>query len=158
VQRRLLDEVDKVDVLAALEACTDLQRFLSVAGGVIGLAVLAAGALRQAVVPTFIAADVFPQEGILLYGAFFTGFVDARVRASPSHAQATGRGDPRALFPAGTDARPHRRRVHELGGQAHRLGESAPAARLTAQQLQASLLILAPLLSAVITAVLPTLL
>jgi hypothetical protein len=42
---------------------------------VIGLAVLAAGALRKATVPEFVASREFPQEGILLYGASFTGLL-----------------------------------------------------------------------------------
>src|SRR5918996_2116660 len=52
-----------------------ILRFLSVAGAVIGLAVLAAGALRKATVPEFVADRAFPQEGILLYGAFFTALL-----------------------------------------------------------------------------------
>ena len=52
VQRRVNDQeegpVDKDDVPAALEARSQILRFLSVAGAVIGLAVLAAGALRKA--------------------------------------------------------------------------------------------------------------
>jgi hypothetical protein len=45
------EPIGEDDVAAALEARSRILRFLSVAGAVIGLAVLAAGALRKATVP-----------------------------------------------------------------------------------------------------------
>jgi hypothetical protein len=60
---RATGRIGEDDVAAALEARSQILRFLSVAGGVIGLAVLAAGALRKATVPEFVANGDFPQEG-----------------------------------------------------------------------------------------------
>jgi len=143
------------DVAAALEARSRILRFLSVAGGVIGLAVLAAGALRKATVPDFVAEGDFPQEGILLYGAFFTGLL--LLVYGPAHA---------ALKRLGVRIRDHYFPLSEMPapdvdtfkGWLDRRATLETLLQLNVtpgQQLQASLFILAPLLSAVLTALVP---
>jgi hypothetical protein len=118
---RARERIGEDDVAGALEARSRILRFLSVAGGVIGLAVLAAGALRKATVPEFVANREFPQEGIPLSempapdADSFKGWLDRRTALET---------------------------LLQLN--------VSPA-----QQLQASLFILAPLLSAVITALVP---
>ena len=143
------------DVAAALEARSRILRFLSVAGGVIGLAVLAAGALRKATVPDFVAIGDFPQEGILLYGAFFTGLL--LLVYGPAHT---------ALKRLGVRIRDHYFPLSEMlapdadtfKGWLDRRATLETLLQLNVtpgQQLQASLFILAPLLSAVLTALVP---
>jgi len=143
------------DVAAALEARSRILRFLSVAGGVIGLAVLAAGALREATVPDFVAEGDFPQEGILLYGAFFTGLL--LLVYGPAHT---------ALKRLGVRIRDHYFPLSEMPapdadtfkGWLDRRATLETLLQLNVtpgQQLQASLFILAPLLSAVLTALVP---
>jgi hypothetical protein len=143
------------DVAAALEARSRALRFLSIAGAVIGLAVLAAGALRKATVPRFVADRDFPQEAVLLYGAFFTGFL--LLVYGPAHAALKGLGArirdhyfPLSKMPA-PDA-------DSFKGWLDRRTTLETFLQLSvspAQQLQASLFILAPLLSAVIAALVP---
>jgi hypothetical protein len=152
---RAREPIGEDDVAAALEARSRILRFLSVAGAVIGLAVLAAGALRKATVPDFVAGREFPQEGILLYGAFFTGLL--LLVYGPAHA---------ALKGLGTRIRDHYFPLSEMPapdadsfkGWLDRRATLETLLQLSvspAQQLQASLFILAPLLSAVITALVP---
>jgi hypothetical protein len=152
---RATGRIGEDDVAAALEARSQILRFLSVAGGVIGLAVLAAGALRKATVPDFVAKDDFPQEGILLYGAFFTGLL--LLVYGPAHA---------ALKRLGARIRDHYFPLAEMPppdadsfkGWLDRRAALETLLQLNVtpgQQLQASLFILAPLLSAVITALVP---
>jgi hypothetical protein len=152
---RAREPIGEDDVAAALEARSRILRFLSVAGAVIGLAVLAAGALRKATVPDFVAGREFPQEGILLYGAFFTGLL--LLVYGPAHAALKGLGVrirdhyfPLSEMPApGADS---------FKGWLDRRATLETLLQLSvspAQQLQASLFILAPLLSAVITALVP---
>jgi hypothetical protein len=152
---RATGQIGEDDVAAALEARSQILRFLSVAGGVIGLAVLAAGALRKATVPEFVAKDDFPQEGILLYGAFFTGLL--LLVYGPAHA---------ALKRLGARIRDHYLPLSEMPapdadsfkGWLDRRAALETLLQLNVtpgQQLQASLFILAPLLSAVITTLVP---
>jgi hypothetical protein len=152
---RATGRIGEDDVAAALEARSQILRFLSVAGGVIGLAVLAAGALRKATVPEFVANDDFPQEGILLYGAFFTGLL--LLVYGPAHA---------ALKRLGVRIRDHYFPLSEMPAPDADSFKGWLDRRITletllqlnvtpGQQLQASLFILAPLLSAVITALVP---
>jgi len=152
---RATGRIDEDDVAAALTARAQILRFLSVAGGVIGLAVLAAGALRKATVPEFVANGDFPQEGILLYGAFFTGLL--LLVYGPAHT---------ALKRLGVRIRDHYFPLSEMPapdadtfkGWLDRRATLETLLQLNVtpgQQLQASLFILAPLLSAVLTALVP---
>jgi uncharacterized membrane protein YagU involved in acid resistance len=158
VQRRLSRreaEPGKDDLPVAIRSRSQILRFLSVAGAVIGLAVLAAGALRKAAVPEFVVDREFPQEGILLYGAFFTGLL--LLVYVPAHL---------ALRRLGLRIRDHYFPLSEMpapdsdffkGWLDKRTAlETLLQLNVTpSQQLQASLFILAPLISAVITSLVP---
>jgi hypothetical protein len=159
VQRRLnrqeTEPMGKDDVPVAIQARSQILRFLSVAGAVIGLAVLAAGALRKAAVPGFVADSDFPQEGILLYGAFFTGLL--LLVYVPAHL---------ALRRRGLQIRDHYFPLSEMPAPDSDAFKGWLDKRTTletllqlnvtpSQQLQASLFILAPLISAVITSLVP---
>jgi hypothetical protein len=152
---RATGRIDEDDVAAALTARAQILRFLSVAGGVIGLAVLAAGALRKATVPEFVANGDFPQEGILLYGAFFTGLL--LLVYGPAHA-ALRRLSVRIrdhYFPLSEMPAPD---ADSFKGWLDRRTTLETLLQLNVtpgQQLQASLFVLAPLLSAVITTLVP---
>jgi uncharacterized membrane protein YagU involved in acid resistance len=155
VRRRETEPIDDEDVRAALEARAQMLRFLSMAGAVIGLAVLAAGALRQATVPKFVLERDFPQEGILLYGAFFTGLL--LLVYVPAH-QALKRLGLRIrdhYFPLSLMPDPD---ADSFKGWLDRRTTLETLLQLNVtptQQLQASLFILAPLLSSVITSLVP---
>ncbi|MFL5800021.1 MAG: hypothetical protein ACJ77A_19090 [Actinomycetota bacterium] len=147
--------VDKDDVAAALRARARILRFLSVAGAVIGLAILAAGALRRASVPRYLSESEFPQEAVMLYGAFFTGVL--LLVYAPAHL---------ALRQFGTRIRDHyfppemmpAPSSDDLRGWLDKRSALEGLLQLdvtASQQLQASLFILAPLLSAVITTLAP---
>ena len=99
VRRRETEPIDTDDVRFEVEARSEILRYLFVAGAVIGLAVLSAGALREATVPTFVGEDRFPEEGVLLYGAFFTG-LSPGLRPGASRAETPRRQGPRSLLPA----------------------------------------------------------
>jgi hypothetical protein len=152
---RAREPIGEDDVAAALEARSRTLRFLSVAGAVIGLAVLAAGALRKATVPEFVANRDFPQEGILLYGAFFTGLL--LLVYGPAHVALKGLGARIRdhYFPLSEMPAPD---ADSFKGWLDRRTTLETFLQLNvspAQQLQASLFILAPLLSAVITTLVP---
>ena len=160
VQRRVNDQeegpVDKDDVPAALEARSQILRFLSVAGAVIGLAVLAAGALRKATVPPgFVPDDTFPAEGILLYGAFFTSllllvYVPAHLALRRLGARIRDHYFPLSQMPAPDE--------ETFKGWLDKRTNLETVLQLNvtpSQQLLASLFILAPLISAVLTSLVP---
>jgi hypothetical protein len=125
------------------------------AGAVIGLAVLSAGALREATVPTFVDEDRFPEEGVLLYGAFFTGLL--LLVYGPAHL---------ALKRLGVRVRDHYFPLSgmpdpdsdSLRGWVDKRATLETLLQLNVtplQQLQTSLFILAPLLSAILTSLVP---
>lgn len=160
VQRQVIGReagpVGKDDVPAALQARSQIVRFLSVAGAVIGLAVLAAGALRKATVPPGLVDDTeFPQEGILLYGAFFTGllllvYVPAHLALKRLGLQIRDHFFPLAQMPDPDS--------DSFKGWLEKRATLETLLQLNvspSQQLQASLFILAPLISAVITSFAP---
>jgi len=64
---------ERVQVLLDLRA--DLQRFITLLGAMIALATLAKGALRQAILATVGNSSEFPSEYVLLQGAYFTGLL-----------------------------------------------------------------------------------
>lgn len=143
------------DIAAAIQARTRILRFLSIAGAVIGLAVLAAGALRKATVPRFVADDSFPQEGVVLYGAFFTGLL--LLVYAPAHV-ALRRFGARIrdhYFPLSRMPTPESDAFRGWLDRRTALESILQLNVSPSQQLQASLFILAPLLSAVITTLVP---
>jgi hypothetical protein len=159
VQRQVNDQeagpVDKEDVPAALKARSQILRFLGVAGAVIGLAVLAAGALRKAAVPRFVPDDRFPAEAVLLYGAFFTGllllvYVPAHLALRRLGAKIRHHYYPLSQMPAPDD--------DAFKGWLDKRTNLETVLQLNvtpSQQLLASLFILAPLISAVLTSLVP---
>ena len=155
VRRRETEEIEKADVRGAVEARTEILRFLSLAGAVIGLAVLTTGALRKATVPVFVREGGFPQEWVLLYGAFFTGLL--LLVYVPAHL---------ALKRLALRIRDHYFRLSEMPDPDADSFKGWLDKRTTletllqlnvtpSQQLQASLFILAPLLSAILTSLVP---
>ncbi len=71
---RAVDSVqEKIEVLLDLRAY--LQRFITVLGAMVALATLAKGALRQAILATGGHSADFPSEYVLLQGAYFTGLL-----------------------------------------------------------------------------------
>lgn len=155
VRPRESEQIENDDVRAAVEARIEILRFLSLAGAVIGLAVLAAGALRKATVPVFVREGGFPQEGVLLYGAFLTGllllvYVPAHLalkrlalRIRDHFFPLSGMPDPDTdSFKGWLDKRTTLETLLQLN--------VTPS-----QQLQVSLFILAPLLSAILTSLVP---
>jgi hypothetical protein len=155
VSGREAGQIGRDDVSAALQARSKILRFLSIAGVVIGLAVLAAGALRKATVPGFVADSDFPQEGILLYGAFFTGllllvYVPAHLALKRLGMQIRDHYFPLSQMPAPDS--------DSFKGWLDKRTTLETLLQLNvtpSQQLQASLFILAPLISAVITSLVP---
>jgi hypothetical protein len=157
IRHRDLQPMQNEDVTTALTARGEMLRFLGIAGAVIGLAVLAAGALHRATVPRFVGADEFTQDAILLYGAFFTGLLilvyapaylalkqfDLRIR---DH-----------YFPDTQMPRPDEDSFRDWLDKRTKLETVLQLDVTPMQRLQTSLFILAPLLSAIIPALLPTL-
>ena len=155
VRRRKTEQIENEDVRTAVEARTEILRFLSLAGAVIGLAVLATGALRKATVPVFVREGGFPREAVLLYGAFLTGllllvYVPAHLalkrlalRIRDHYFPPSGMPDPDAdSFKGWLDKRTTLETLLQLN--------VTPS-----QQLQVSLFILAPLLSAILASLVP---
>jgi len=60
------------DIERYLDLRTLLQRVLAVEGAILGAAILASGALRNAVVAYTKVQSSYPREYVLLYGAYFT--------------------------------------------------------------------------------------
>lgn len=166
VQRQVNEQergpVDRDDVPAAVQARSQILRFLSVAGAVIGLALLASGALRNATIDylTSIKAPAeriatFSAEGVLLYGAFFTGllllvYVPAHLALKRFGTRIRDHYFPLSGMPAPDDDafKPWVDKRANL--------ETVLQLNVTpSQQLLASLFILAPLLSAVLTSLVP---
>lgn len=138
------------DIRLAINARAQVRRLLGVAGTVIGLAVLAAGALQRATVPTYISADVFPPSAVVIYGAFFTGllvlvYFPAHLSLSRLCVDIRNGYYPMTAVPEPTDE--HFSAWLERRGRLDALIQINVSA---GQQLQASLFILAPLISAVI--------
>jgi hypothetical protein len=149
--------VTDADVPMALEARAELLRFLGIAGAVIGLAVLAAGALHRASVPIFVKETDFTQDAILLYGAFFTGLLS--LVYAPAYL-VLKRFDLRIrdhYFSAARMPSPNEVSFEDWLDKRAKLESILRLDDTPMRQLQTSLFILAPLLSAVIPALLPTL-
>ena len=157
VRRHQPDALKTTDIGLALTARAQMRRFLGVAGAVIGLAVLASGALRRATVPAFLDEESFPADGVILYGAFFTGllllvYVPAHLSLRRLCVDIREHYFPVSGMPPPTSA--------EFGswveGRA-RLDSLTQVNVTMTQQLTASLFILAPLISGVLGALVPRL-
>jgi hypothetical protein len=155
VRRRETEPIDTDDVRFGIEARSEILQYLFLAGAVIGLAVLSAGALREATVPAFVPEDRFPQEGVLLYGAFFTGLlllVYVPAHLTLKHLGVKVRDH---YFPLSSMPDPD---ADTLRGWLDKRTTLETLLQLNVtplQQLQTSLFILAPLLSAILTSLTP---
>jgi hypothetical protein len=155
VRRHRPETMTTGDIEVALSARAQMRRFLGAAGAVIGLAVLASGALRLATVPEYLGQSAFPATAVLLYGAFFTGLLV--LVYVPAHL---------SLRRFCVDIREHYFSVEDMPpptsqefagwveGRA-RLDTLTQVNVTTSQQLQASLFILAPLVSGILGALVP---
>lgn len=157
VRRHHRNGLTPADVTRAIDGRAQMRRLLGAAGAIIGLAVLAAGALQRAVVPDFVPADDYPPSAVLLYGAFFSGllllvYLPAHLSLRRFCFDIRDSYYPPERMPAPTDPD----FTTWLDGRS-RLDALTGVNVGVAQQLQASLFILAPLLSAVLGALVPTL-
>jgi hypothetical protein len=155
VRRHRPETMTTSDVEVALSARAQMRRFLGTAGAVIGLAVLASGALRLATVPEYQDESAFPATAVLLYGAFFTGLLV--LVYVPAHL---------SLRRFCVDIREHYFPVEGMPPPTSqdftgwiegrtRLDTLTQVNVTTGQQLQAGLFILAPLVSGVLGALVP---
>jgi hypothetical protein len=148
--------VSASDIPAAVEGRRMITKFLSIAGAVIGLAVLASGALRKATVPqAFIRDTDFPQEYVLLYGAFFTGLLLLVYVPAHLSLRTLGLKIRDHFFPVDQMPEPDDDRFKAWVDKRGVLETFLQLNVSPSQQLQASLFILAPLISAVITSLVP---
>ncbi len=157
VRRHRRTGLTVTDVTRAIDGRAQMRRLLGAAGTIIGLAVLAAGALQRAVVPDFVSAVDYPPSAVLLYGAFFTGlllvvYLPAHLSLRRFCLDIRDSYYPPARMPAPTDPG----FADWLDGR-NRLDTVTGVNLGVGQQLQASLFILAPLISAVLGALVPKL-
>jgi hypothetical protein len=155
VRRHEPDELTTRDIDMARVARAQMRRFLGVAGAVISLAVLASGALRRATVPTFLDEQQFPASAVLLYGAFFTAllllvYVPAHLSLRRLCIDLREHYFPATALPSPTSAE----FTDWVDGRA-RLDTLTQVNVTASQQLQASMFILAPLLSGLLGALVP---
>ncbi|WP_161965169.1 hypothetical protein [Ornithinimicrobium cerasi] len=158
VRRHSPDKLTQADLRVAVVARDYIKRYLGIAGAVIGLAVLAAGALRRAVLlfdPGGGSIRAAPAEAVLLYGAFFTAlllvvYVPAHLTLQRLCVDLREFHFPVAGMPAPTTSE----FKEWMDGRA-RIDTLTQAQVSPLQQLQSSLFILAPLLSGVLGAFLP---
>jgi hypothetical protein len=75
VRRHTPSALDTSDIRLAVNSRAQTKRFLGLAGATIGLAVLAAGALQKALVPQFVPATQLPSSWVVLYGAQLTAIL-----------------------------------------------------------------------------------
>jgi hypothetical protein len=155
IRRRETEPIDQEDIQAGIEARAGILRFLSTAGAVIGLAVLASGALRRATVPTFVDEETFPAEAVLLYGAFFTSLL--LLAYVPAHIALRRHGQRirDTYFPLEQMPDPTADTFKGWLDRRTTLETLLQVNVTPLQQLQASLFILAPLLSATLTVLVP---
>lgn len=158
VRRHRPSELTSADLVVAIVARDYIRRYLATAGSVIGLAVLSAGALRRAVLlhdPEGEHSAAAPADMVLLYGAFFTAlllvvYVPAHVSLQRLCLDLREFHFPLALMPSPTS--------EEFKGwvEARQRLDGVTEAQVTPlHQLQSSLFILTPLLSAVVAGLLP---
>jgi hypothetical protein len=154
--RRTVPSTDDTDsIRMALASRSRIRRFLGSAGAVIGLAVLASGSLRLAVVPAFVPASSFPPVSVLLYGAFFSAllivvYVPAHLSLRRLCTEIREASFPLEGMPPPTSAELET----WLNGR-KRIDTLTEANVTIGSQLQAAVFILAPLTSAAITTLLP---
>lgn len=156
VRHRSGAPIDRAEVAVVLDARAEVLRFLSVAGAVIGLAILAAGALQRATVAgAFVPADRFPQEAVLLYGAFFTAllalvYVPAHLVLQRQAQRVRDHHFPLADMPA-----PDSAEAKAWLERRAAFGDLLAVDGSPLRQLEASLFIVTPLVSAILSSLVP---
>lgn len=158
VRRHRPGGLTPADLVVAVVAQDYIRRYLATAGTVIGLAVLAAGALRRAVLlydPGGEQAAHVPAESVLLYGAFFTAlllvvYVPAHLSLQRLCLDLREFHFPIAQMPSPTSAA-----FKDWVEGRDRLDAMTHAQVTPLQQLQSGVFILTPLLSAVVAGLLP---
>ncbi|HEY8338883.1 MAG TPA: hypothetical protein VIK95_03380 [Egibacteraceae bacterium] len=156
VRHRSAAPIDSSSVVVLLEARAEALRFLSVAGGVIGLAVLATGALRHATVEGgFVAGGDFPPEAVLLYGAVFTGLLAFVYVPAHLALQGLARRVRDHHFPLQDMPVPDSPDAPAWLERRARFGDLLAVDAPPLRQLEASLFIVAPLLSAILSHLIP---
>jgi hypothetical protein len=138
-----------------LHADEALHRFLVIGGALVGLATLAGGTLRSAVVPQFLDEARFPQVGVLLYGAFLTAVLLFAYVPAHLTLRAAGRKVVRAHFPVAEMPEPTSDAFPGWLGKRKALSDLLKIDVTPAQQVQATLFIASPLLSAVLSLLIP---
>lgn len=157
VRRHQPENLTTTDVDLAVSARAQTRRFLGVAGAVIGLAVLASGALRLATVTEFMTEVDFPAAGVLLYGAFFTALLLLVYVPAHLSLRRLCLDIRESFFPVADMPPPTSSEFGSWMDARARLDALTQVNLTTAQQLQASLFILAPLISGVLGALVPSL-
>jgi hypothetical protein len=132
-----------------------LHRLLVISGTLVGLAILAFGAARSAVVPTYVPEALLPEEQVLLYGAFLTAlllfvYAPARLAVRAAARDLIEDALPWRQIPAlASDDFPKWTEKRKL------LEEMLRASTSLRQELESGLFVLSPLLSALITLLVP---
>jgi hypothetical protein len=157
VRRHEPAKLTERDIERALDARAQMKRFLGTAGAVISLAVLASGALRLATVPEFIKESKFPASSVLLYGAFFTALLLIVYVPAYLSLRRLCLDIREHFFPVETMPPPTSAEFSAWVDGRNRLDTLTQVNVTAGQQVQASVFILAPLLSGLLGALLPAL-
>lgn len=129
----------------------ELQQSLSILGGIIGLATLATGALRNAALAAGEDKKLYPSESVLVYGLYYTAMVAliyVPIYLSVAHAGEVIRDGLLPLKDLNVDALADFQKKHEAVEQLLELHGGA------AESLQSGLAILAPLGSSIVAVLL----
>lgn len=157
VRRHEPQKLTTRDIEVALDARAQMKRFLGLAGAVIGLAVLASGGLRRATVPDFITESEFPASAVLLYGAFFTALLLIVYVPAYLSLRRFCLDIRECYFPVKKVPSPTSAEFAAWVEGRSRLDALTQVNVTAGQQLQASIFILAPLLSGLLSALVPPL-
>jgi hypothetical protein len=133
-----------------------MKRFLGLAGATIGLAVLAAGALQKALVPQFVPASRLPSSWVVQYGAGLTAvlfliYLPAHLSLRRLCADLRETWYPTVGMPRPTDDE-----FDDWLDGRRRLDGLTQFDMTLSQQLQAAVFVLTPLLSGIISSLIPT--
>lgn len=90
LERRVVTPPSGADVIALFELRRYATRFLAALGGLVGIAIIATGQLRAAVV-TFDAERAAAPEAVLYFGALFTAFLAALYAPAHGAVESLGR-------------------------------------------------------------------
>ena len=150
VRRHKPKMLSVTDIGRAVIASLQMRRLLGVAGAIIGLAVLASGALQRATVPAYIPETAFPPSAIVLYGAFFTGLLILVYLPAHLSLRRFCVDIRNNYYPVESVPEPSSQEFSTWIDRRNQLDTLTQVNISLSQQLQASLFILAPLISAVI--------